>query len=97
MTIEELKNYCKQNDRICPMPQYWSKLYAMLKNTKQKPSGGFEPSAPLILAAWDQPALFKQLRFFEHLDWAVKENQIKEVENFLVSLSEQNWFHLNDK
>lgn len=27
---EELISYCKDNDRICPQPQFWTKLWDML-------------------------------------------------------------------
>jgi hypothetical protein len=33
------------------IPKDWQKLYDMLKNKKQKLSGGWTPSLPLILAA----------------------------------------------
>lgn len=63
----------------------------MLKNKKRK-----EPSPPLILAAWYEPAIFKILRFKEHLEWANKQGQLEEISNYLKSLKEENWYHLGD-
>jgi len=95
--FEEVKTYCMANDRICPMPQLWNKLYQLLKNTKQKSGGGWEPSLPLILQVWyDASAMAKQIRLFEHLQWAEKENQLEEIFSFLKNLKEEEWFHLND-
>ena len=50
--FEKLIEYCNENDRICPIPIYWNELWKMLKNKKRK-----EPSLPLILAAWYEPAI----------------------------------------
>ncbi len=61
--LKFILEYCQQYNRVCPMPQKWSELYNLLNNKKQKPSGGWEPSLPLILAAWyDTPALMKIIR-----------------------------------
>jgi hypothetical protein len=77
------------------MPAQWSKLYGMLKNTRQKPSGGWEPPLPLILGAWDHSLpVEKQLRFKEHLHWAEAQGQLQEISTFLRALPENEWFHL---
>jgi len=69
--FESLWELCTANNRLVPMPPQWSDLYGMLKNTRQKPSGGWEPPLPLILAAWHHSMpIEKQLRFKEHLHWA---------------------------
>jgi len=52
---------------------------------------------PLILAAWyEAPALQKQLRLFEHLEWAEKNGQFEEISIFLMNLKEDQWFHLGE-
>ena len=95
--IEEVLSYCKSNDRVCPMPNYWNDLFKKLKNTKQISSGGWEPGLPLILAVWyDASAMAKQIRLTEHIQWADKENQLNEIFEYLKSLKEENWFHIND-
>jgi len=90
-TINNLFQYCKENDRICPMPIFWNELYNKLKNKKYK-----EPAVPLILAAWYEPALLKQLRFFEHLEWAKKQGQLEEISDYVKNLKEENWYHLGE-
>lgn len=95
-TLDELIAYCKDKNRICPQPTLWNKLWEKLKNKKQVGSG-WQPSLPLILAAWwDTPALFKQIRLIEHLNWADQQGQLNEIADYLTSLTEEQWFHLND-
>ena len=69
----------------------------MLRNKIQKPSGGWEPPLPLILAAWhDTPLLFKQLRLREHIEWASTQHQLAEVGVYLRSLPENCWLHFGE-
>ena len=76
------------------MPTYWNDLYQLLKGKKQKPSGGWTPPLPLILAAWHHSsAMEKQLRLREHIEWAQRQGQLSEVSGFLRALTEQEWCH----
>src|SRR5436309_2524782 len=50
-SLEQLLSYCRENGRVCPVPTRWNELYQMLPETRQK-GLGWEPSSPLILAAW---------------------------------------------
>lgn len=94
-TFDSLWKYCQQNNRA--IPRDWNKFYQMLKNKRQKPSGGWEPPLPLILAAWDVTMpIEKLLRFKEHLEWAEKQNQLDEIGKYLRSLSEDDWFHFGE-
>lgn len=96
-TLESLLEYCKSEDRVCPMPLKWNELFRLLKNKKQKSNGGWKPAVPLILAAWyDTPGIMKMIRLKEHLEWAKKENQMEEVSLFLRSLKEEDWLHISD-
>ena len=96
-TPESLWAFCTSENRLVPMPERWNELFQMLKNTRQKLSGGWEPPLPLILAAWHHSMpLDKQLRFKEHLEWADQQGQIAEVGRFLRSLPESDWCHLGE-
>lgn len=93
-TIASLWDYCVSENRIVPKPDAWNRLYGILRNTRQKPSGGWEPPLPLILGAWNHSSpIEKQLRFKEHLEWAEQQDQMQEVAVFLRSLSENQWCH----
>jgi hypothetical protein len=96
-SFDSLWAYCTANNRLVPMPPNWNDLFRMLKNTRQKPSGGWVPSLPLILAAWHHSMpIEKQLRFKEHLEWAKDQDQLAEVGAFLRSLKEEQWCHFGE-
>lgn len=93
--FESLWKYCQKNNRA--IPKDWNRLYNKLKNKRQKSSGGWEPSLPLILAAWHETMpIEKQLRFREHLEWAEKQGQIEEIGRYLRELPEEAWFHFSE-
>ena len=95
--IEELVAYCHENSRVCPQPQSWSHLYNLLSNKVQKPSGGWTPSLPLILAAWHEASNHdKQSRLMEHLSWANAHGDLERIDRFVRGLPEEKWFHGND-
>ena len=94
-TFDSLWQFSTVNERV--IPKDWNKLYSILKNTRQKPSGGWEPSLPLILAAWNNTSsIEKQLRFKEHILWASEQNQLDEVGFYLRSLTENDWYHFGE-
>ena len=96
-TFDSLWAYCTEKRRLVPMPPEWAKLHEMLANRKQKPSGGWEPPLPLILAAWHNTVpIEKQLRFKEHIRWATEHNQLNEIGAFLRALPEEKWLHLRE-
>lgn len=97
-TFESLWKFCTDLKRLVPMPPQWSDLYNLLKDTKQKPSGGWEPPLPLVLGAWEHSMpIEKQLRLKEHLQWAGEHDQLDEVGSFLRSLPESQWCHFGDE
>jgi hypothetical protein len=55
-TFESLLDYCIANGRA--IPRDWHKLYEMLANKRQKPSGGWTPSLPLITGSRSTPMLW---------------------------------------
>ena len=96
-TIETIWEYCTSNNRLCPKPIKWRDLFVMLKDKKQIPSGGWEPSLPLILGAWGNTMPIEKLwRFREHIQWAFDHNQLDEVGRYLRSLSENDWTHFGE-
>lgn len=94
-SIENLIAYCRENGRICPMPQHCNALWKLLPNRKRV-GGGWEPALPLILAAWDSPSMLKMLRLVEHIEWAKKHGAITPVAAYLRGLPEDQWFHRGD-
>jgi TPR repeat protein len=93
--LDSLWSYCNQKGRV--VPKDWNRLYKMLANTYQLPSGGWVPALPLILAAWHETdADQKQQRFREHLEWAGSQDQLGMIGAYLRSLQEAEWFHRSE-
>jgi len=94
-TFESLWGYCTAAERV--VPRDWRKLYDMLANKRRKPSGGWTPALPLILAAWEVTMpIEKQLRFKEHIEWARDNSQLDEIGRHLRSLPEAGWYHFGE-
>lgn len=95
-TLEEVLVQIQMSNRVCPLPQQWQQLYEMLPN-KRRTGAGWDPSLPLILAAWDDtPALSTMLRLREHIEWAATHNCIDEIHSFLDALPEKQWHHVGE-
>jgi len=95
-TIEQVLEEAQKDNRVCPQPQQWQQLYEMLPNKKRK-GAGWEPSLPLILAAWwDTPAILKMARLKEHIEWAEAQGCLDQVAFFLRGLPEEQWHHIED-
>lgn len=94
--LPEIIELCKINNRICPQPQKWNDLWKLLKN-KKRVGTAWEPSLPLILAAWYHTSDYlKKERLMVHISWAKKENQLSEIFDFLNRLNESDWHHENE-
>ena len=94
-TLEGAIAVACSNNRVCPQPQKWNQLYELLPD-KRRAGLGWEPSLPLILDAWDTPAMFKMIRLREHLVWAAEHGALDSVHTFMCSLAESDWHHLGD-
>ena len=93
-SLSKLIDFCKSNKKI--VPRDWHKLWEILPNRKRK-GGGWEPSLPLILAAWNcTTEEQKQERFFYHLKYADTHGVLDKVSRFLINLSESEWYHLGE-
>jgi len=90
--LNSLIDYVQSDGRICPMPDYWNKLWEMLPDRRQKETGGWEPSLPLILAAWwDTTAQEKQERLNQHIKYAFDHGVFDEIDKFLRELKPDQW------
>lgn len=94
--LQQLIDYCCENERVCPMPSKWNDLWEMLPN-RSRVGGGWKPALPFILAAWyDTPVMLKMLRLRGHLEWAEQHGSLNAVDKFLRNLPELDWHHLSD-
>ena len=82
-------NEILKNNRICPQPQHWNKLWEVIKSKTDE-----KISMPLILAAWWETSDDEKLeRFKHHLKTAERLNVSKEVELYIHSMNENDWHH----
>jgi hypothetical protein len=95
-SLEQVLAEAQKNKRVCPQPQKWQQLYELLPEKTRK-GAGWEPSLPLILAAWsDTPAMSKMLRLREHIEWAATHGCLEQVHSFLQALPEEEWHHIGE-
>lgn len=92
-TPQSLIVFCREQKRVCPMPQSWNTLFEMLPN-RRRTALGWEPPLPLNLEAWEHtPAPLKALRLAEHIEWAADHGALDDVSKFLRTLPPQEWLH----
>ena len=92
VTVTDVLALVESNERICPEPKRWHQLYRLLP---QKGRAG--PAVPLILGGWwHSTPLQKQERLRGHIEWANKHGVLEAVWNFLISLEESDWIHVNE-
>jgi hypothetical protein len=95
-TLEGLTAYCRENERVCPLPPHWQRLWEMLP-IRFRDRASIRPPAPLILAAWhDTSPMLKMLRLKEHIEWAAQDDALGAVGQFLRDLREEDWFHIGE-
>ena len=84
-------NETLKNNRICPQPQHWNKLWEIIKSKTDE-----KISLPLILAAWWETSDDeKSERFKYHLKIAERLNAMNEVEMYIQSMNENDWHYKN--
>lgn len=92
-TLQEILSEVRKNQRICPQPISWQQLYELLPDKRRK-GAGWEPPAPLILAAWwESSNAEKAMRLREHIEWAAMHGALDQVGAFLLHLRESDWHH----
>jgi hypothetical protein len=95
--LTSLIDYCRQNARVCPLPDKWIELWEMLPD-KERVGNGRQPPLPLILAAWRYTgAREKMARLKEHLDYAGKHKVLEQVDSHLRGLQESEWAHSGER
>ena len=92
VTIDDVLVEIRRNNRVCPLPAIWQRLYAYLPNT-----GAHLPPVPATHAEWAQvPALQKRARLREHVEWANTQGVLRQVYEALRKLPEGKWHHIGE-
>ena len=94
--LNELLEYVRSNERVCPRQRRWKELWELLPGRKRV-GDGWVPSLPLILGAWEStPTAAKSLRLQEHIRYAEEHGALTEIDKFLRALPEAEWAHHAD-
>jgi hypothetical protein len=94
--LDALLDYVRANGRVCPMPDGWNQLWEMLPS-RQRVGPGWQPGAPLIVAAWwHTPPLMKMLRLEEQIRYAEAHGALADIDWYLRGLPEEDWAHVGD-
>jgi hypothetical protein len=92
VTIDDVLVEARRNNRVCPMPAIWQRLYAYLPNT-----GPHLAKVPATHAEWAQvPSLQKRARLREHIEWAASQGVLRQVYEALRKLPENRWHHIGE-
>ena len=86
--FKDLLKFCRENNRVCPNPHEWNKLWEALPNRKRV-DAGWSPPLPLILAAWwETTDEQKRQRLEQHIRWAYEHQDFEKADMIIRSLSE---------
>jgi hypothetical protein len=94
--IDDLLLYVRENERVCPMPDAWNRLWKMLPRRRDS-EGEWVPSLPLILGAWAHTSdVEKRNRLLEHIQSAADHGLLSDVDQFLRAIPEDQWLHSSE-
>jgi hypothetical protein len=92
LTLDDVLAEIRRNNRVCPKPTVWKKLYDYLPN---KTSQLVE--VPATVQEWTMtPPLQKRARLRQHIEWAAAQGVLKQVHKALVALPEEKWHHMGE-
>lgn len=92
VTLDDLLTEIRRNNRVCPQPSVWKKLYDYLPNKTPQLA-----SVPATVQEWQMtPPLQKRARLRQHIEWAAAQGVLKQVHKALAALPEEKWHHMGD-
>ncbi|MEJ8836079.1 hypothetical protein [Ramlibacter sp. AN1133] len=92
-TAEALVLAARHNNRVCPRPGPWARLYEALGGAR------YQDLPPPPVQPWQWAALSsleKRLRFRAHIDWAARHRRLKPLAAFMNGLPEEDWLHMGE-
>ena len=91
--LESVLAYIKDQNRVCPKPQKWQRLWEMLPD-RHRQGNGWHPPLPLILAAWWETSdEQKRERLDLHVRYASEKGILDKIEVFLHKLPTEEWIY----
>ena len=91
-TVDHVMAEARRNNRVCPKPPIWQRLYDWLPNKTPQLA-----LVPATRTEWEQlSALQKRSRLREHIEWAAAQGVLHKVHEALKALPEERWHHMGD-
>ena len=92
LCVEDVMLEARRNNRLCPKPLVWQRLYDWLPH-----KGPQLLPVPATRAEWEQmPPLQKRSRLREHIEWAALQGVLQKVHEALKALPEERWHHMGE-
>jgi hypothetical protein len=92
VSLDEVLVEVRRNNRVCPLPTVWMRLYALLPNKPEQ-----FPPVPATRDEWARlPSLQKRARLRAHLEWASAQGVLPQVHQVLCALPEAKWHHMGE-
>ena len=90
--VEDVMAEARRNNRVCPKPQVWQRLYDWLPH-----KGPQLAPVPASRAEWDQMSpLEKRSRLRQHVEWAATQGVLPKVHEAFKALAEDRWHHMGE-
>jgi hypothetical protein len=93
LTVDVLMVVARRNNRVCPRPAVWTRLYQALGGSR------YVDLAPPPVEHWIWTKLShlqKRLRFREHIEWAGQHGKLERLATLMESLAESDWLHMGE-
>lgn len=92
LNVEDVLLEARRNNRICPKPLVWRRLYEWLPNKCDQLA-----HVPATREEWEQLGpLDKRARLREHIEWAAVQGVLQKVHDALKALPEERWHHAGE-
>lgn len=91
-TLDDVLVEVRRNNRVCPLPTVWLRLYALLPNKPPQLQG-----VPATRDEWGRlPSLQKRALLRTHIEWAAAQGVLPQVHQVLKALPETKWHHMGE-
>jgi hypothetical protein len=92
VSVDDVLVEVRRNNRVCPVPAVWNKLYEYLPNKTAELT-----PAPRTPQEWMQiPPMQKRAVLRSHVEWAAAQGVLKNVHKALLALPEEKWHHMGE-
>ena len=93
LTADALMLVARRNNRVCPRPHQWTRLYEILQGRRHHDLA----PPPLERQLWSKlSSLQKRVCLREQIEWAERRGKLPQVARFIEGLEEGDWVHMGE-